>query len=96
MEITDKLVEHLANLAKLQFTSTEKEAIKGDLQKILGFFEQISSLDTEGVKPLVHVHAQTNVFRPDEVRSLISKQAALKNAPLHNNEYIKVPKVIQK
>jgi aspartyl-tRNA(Asn)/glutamyl-tRNA(Gln) amidotransferase subunit C len=37
MEITDELVDHIANLARLEFEGEKKEAIKADLTKIIGF-----------------------------------------------------------
>ncbi len=96
INIDNKLVEHLANLAQLHFNDDEKEGIKNDLQNIIGLFEQINSLDTNGVEPLIYMNDRVNVLREDTVKVLISKEDALKNAPLHDDDYIKVPKVIQK
>lgn len=96
MKVDNQLVDRLATLAKLEFDETAKEEIKGDLQKIIGFFQQISELDTDNVEPLVYMSDEYNVFREDEVKKLITKEEGLKNAPVRDSDYIKVPKVIQK
>ncbi len=96
IQIDDALIDRLANLAKLEFDESTKAAIRQDLEKILGFFEQISELNTEAVEPLVYVNDEYNVFRKDEAKTLITQAEGLKNAPLHDGTYIKVPKVIDK
>lgn len=96
MQINDKLVTKLANLAKLEFDPAETEAIKADLAQIIGFFEQINAIDTEGVEPLVYLNDATNTLRPDVSVQLLSREQALQNAPLRDDTYILVPKVIKK
>ena len=96
MEINDKLIKKLAYLSKLEFDEAAKEAIKKDLKQMIGFVEKINELDTAHVEPLIHMSEEVNRFRKDEVKKLITTQEALKNAPLKNEEYILVPKVIRK
>lgn len=96
MEVNDALIEKLANLAKLKFEDAEKEEIKRDLQKMIGFVEKLNELDLEGVEPLLHMSDEVNVLREDEVKGSISREEALKNAPLHDDQFFKVPKVIKK
>jgi aspartyl-tRNA(Asn)/glutamyl-tRNA(Gln) amidotransferase subunit C len=48
------------------------------------------------VAPLLHMSDNINVLREDEVKGSISNSDALKNAPLHDNQFFKVPKVIRK
>lgn len=96
MEVNDSLVEKLANLARLQFDDTEKAGIKNDLQKMIQFVEKLNELDTTGVEPLLHMSNNVNVLREDEVIGSISREDGLKNAPLHDGQFFKVPKVIKK
>ncbi len=96
MNVNDELVDKLANLARLQFNAEEKEEIKNDLQKMIGFIDKLNELDTTGVEPLLHMSDNINVLREDEVSGMISREDALKNAPLHDDEFFKVPKVIKK
>jgi aspartyl-tRNA(Asn)/glutamyl-tRNA(Gln) amidotransferase subunit C len=94
MAITIKDVEHIAELAKLEFTDAEKEKFTHQLNKILEYMEQLNSLDTTGVEPLSHVIELSNVLRADEVKPGVSTDEALKNAPAKNERFFKVPKVI--
>lgn len=95
MKVDDALVDKLAELSKLEFHASEKEAIKEDLNKILTFMEKLDEIDTSAVEPLIYVNETVNVFREDKVNHPISKEEALKNAPLHDSDYIKVPKFVK-
>ena len=96
MEVNDALIEKLAHLARLRFNDTEKEEIKHDLQRMIAFVEKLNELDLEGIEPLVHMSDEVNVLREDEITGSISREEALKNAPLHDDQFFKVPKVIKK
>lgn len=95
MEVNDALVEKLARLAKLRFDAAEKEAIKNDLQRMIGFVEKLNELNLDGVKPLLHMSDEVNVLREDEVQGSISREEALKNARVDDGQFFKVPKVIK-
>lgn len=96
MNIDDKKIDELAQLARLEFKAEEKESIKEDLNAILGFCDKLSELDTTGVEPLVYISNATNVLRADEVKAPLPKEDALKNAPSKDSDYFKMPKVIKK
>jgi aspartyl-tRNA(Asn)/glutamyl-tRNA(Gln) amidotransferase subunit C len=96
MEVNDQLVDKLAHLSRLQFSDTEKEGIKNDLQRMIGFVEKLNELDLAGVEPLLHMSPEVNVLRDDELRGSVSREEALRNAPLHDEQFFKVPKVIKK
>ena len=96
MEVNDALVDKLANLARLKFDASEKEAIKNDLQKMIQFVEKLNELDTTGVEPLLHMSGNVNVLRADEVKGSITREAGLQNAAVHDEYFFKVPKVIKK
>jgi len=89
------MVDKLAHLSRLQFDETEKAAIKNDLQRMIAFVEKLDELNLEGVKPLLHISEEVNVLREDEVKGSINREEALKNAPLHDEQFFKVPKVIK-
>ena len=94
MAVTIKDVEHIAKLAKLEFTEAEKEKFTHQLNQILEYVEQMNKLDTSHVEPLSHVIELSNVFRADEVKQGVSTEEALKNAPSKTEKFFKVPKVI--
>jgi aspartyl-tRNA(Asn)/glutamyl-tRNA(Gln) amidotransferase subunit C len=96
MEVTDAMIEKLAQLARLRFDEAEKAEIRNDLQRMIAFVEKLNELDLEGVDPLLHMSREVNVLREDEIKGSISREEALKNAPLHDEQYFKVPKVIKK
>ena len=96
MEVNDALVDKLAHLARLKFDAAEKEDIKKDLQKMIAFIDKLNELDLSGVEPLLHMSDEINVLREDEVKGSISREEALKNAPMHDEKFFKVPKVIRK
>ncbi|MFT4682122.1 MAG: aspartyl-tRNA(Asn)/glutamyl-tRNA(Gln) amidotransferase subunit C [Granulosicoccus sp.] len=95
MDITDKTVDEIAHLARLQFEGEEKEAIKKDLNRMLEFMDVLNEVDTSNVEPLIYMTEETNVMRQDEVKSTITQAQALKNAPAKDSDYFKVPKVLK-
>jgi aspartyl-tRNA(Asn)/glutamyl-tRNA(Gln) amidotransferase subunit C len=94
MAVTLNDVEHIAKLAKLEFTDEEKEKFTHQLNQILEYMDHMNKLDTSTVEPLLHVIELSNVFRADEVKESISTEEALKNAPSKTEQFFKVPKVI--
>jgi aspartyl-tRNA(Asn)/glutamyl-tRNA(Gln) amidotransferase subunit C len=96
MEVTDAMIDKLAHLARLRFSETEKESVRQDLQRMIAFVEKLNELDLDGVEPLLHMSDEVNVLREDEVKGSISREEALKNAPSHDDQFFKVPKVIKK
>ncbi len=94
MSVTIKEVEHIAKLAKLEFSETEKEKFTHQFNDILKYMEQLNSVDTTNVEPLSQVTELNNVFREDVVKPSISTEEALKNASDKTDEHFKVPKVI--
>ena len=96
MEVNNQLVEKLAHLSRLQFNESEKAEIKNDLQRMIGFVEKLNELNLDGVEPMLFMSDEVNVLREDEIKGSISREEALKNAPLHDDQFFKVPKVIKK
>lgn len=94
MAVTKKDVEKIAELARLKFSDEELENFTPQMNEILSYMDKLNELHTENVKPLSHPVEQTNVFREDELKSSISNEEALKNAPDKTDSHFKVPKVI--
>jgi aspartyl-tRNA(Asn)/glutamyl-tRNA(Gln) amidotransferase subunit C len=95
MQVTDELIENLAELACLEFSAEEKGEIKMDLERMISFIDKLNELDTTGVAPQLHMGDAINVLRMDTVSGSISRETALSNAPLTDGSYFKVPKVIK-
>jgi aspartyl-tRNA(Asn)/glutamyl-tRNA(Gln) amidotransferase subunit C len=96
MDISNELIDKLADLAKLNFEGQEKEKIKTDLQKIVGFIDKLNELDTENIEPLIFMSDAVNVLREDVVHQSITHEEALLNAPKKDSDYFRVPKFLDK
>lgn len=96
MQVDDALIDKLSKLAMLRFNQEEREEIKSDLEKMIGFVDKLKELDTTGIEPLLHMSTQADILREDVPGKMIDRKEALQNAPLHDDEYFKVPKVIKK
>lgn len=88
-------VRHLAQLSSLQLSDDEAANLQVDIQNILKYVEQLSSLDTSGVEPTYQVTGLTNVWRDDTVIDYsVSREQLLALAPEQSNNQVKVPKVL--
>ena len=96
MKITDETVEHIANLARLEFEGDEKIRIKEDLDNIITFMEKLQEVDTDNVTPLVFMTNEKNRLRDDVAEVTVSHEEALKNAPKKDSDYFRIPKVLNK
>ncbi len=96
MQIDDQLISRLEKLARLRLSSEEREKLKGDLGSILDMVEKLKELDTEGVEPLEYIFDEENILREDEVKNQLPREKAFENAPKHDEQFFKVPKVIDK
>ncbi len=96
MKIDKETVDKIAHLARLEFENEAKDQIIKDMNNMLAFVDKLNELDTSNVEPLIYMSDEVNVLREDEVIHEITQQEALKNAPKHDSDYFKVPKVIEK
>ena len=94
MEIHTSEIEEIARLARLTFSEAEMKRLAGEMGAILTYFEKLNEIDTTGIVPLSHPHQLMNVMREDEVGESLSPSDALQNAPLAENGFFKVPRVI--
>jgi aspartyl-tRNA(Asn)/glutamyl-tRNA(Gln) amidotransferase subunit C len=95
MPLTKTEVEHVARLARLELSESEKEEFTGQLNDILGFVETLNKLNTKNIEPTAHAIPVTNVFRPDRVGTSLEPDMALANAPDRVDDYFKVPKILE-
>ena len=95
MDITQKEVEHVANLARLELSEDEKGIFTRQLSAILTYMDQLKTLDTRGVEPTMTVLPTENVFRDDEVRPSLPQERALANAPEQADGFFRVPRILE-
>ena len=92
--ISEKEVEHIAWLARIELSQKEKDVFTRQFNEILDYFQKIAEADTEEVPPTYHVLDMINVFREDAVSPSLSEEAALKNAPKKEKRFIKAPRIV--
>ena len=88
-------VQKLAQLSALSLTEDEVVSLANELTNILGYVEQLSEIDTEGVEPTYQVTGLHTVTRKDEIIDYgVSQEELLKNAPDVQDAQMKVPRVL--
>ncbi len=94
--VTRQEVQHVADLAKLEFSGEELGALTEELNKVLGYIDQLKELDVRNVAPLANLNESVEeaALRADEVRASLSVEEALRNAPKAADGYFLVPKVL--
>lgn len=92
--ISKQDVEKVAKLARLQLSEAEIAQFTDQLGAILEYVEKMNELDTDNVEPLAHCLPVSNVFRADKVTESLGTEKTLANAPDHDGEFFKVPKIL--
>jgi aspartyl-tRNA(Asn)/glutamyl-tRNA(Gln) amidotransferase subunit C len=95
VKITKEIIEHVANLARLNLTETEKESLTSEMASILEYVDKLNELDTSNVEPTSHVMPVKNVFREDRTENSYDREKILANAPSTEDGCFKVPKVVE-
>ena len=91
--ISEEQVRHVANLARLGLTDEEVKRMGEQLGAILDSIEKIQELDLEDVPPTANPLNLTNVFRPDEPRTELTREEALSTAPDPVDDLFAVPRI---
>lgn len=92
--ISQKEIEHVAWLARIELSDNEKDLFTRQFNEILNYFERINEADTENVPPTYHVLDLLNVYRDDKVTNSLPLKAALKNAPRKEKQFLKAPRIV--
>ncbi|PYE56355.1 Asp-tRNA(Asn)/Glu-tRNA(Gln) amidotransferase subunit GatC [Deinococcus yavapaiensis] len=88
-------MQHLMKLARLDLTPEEAQRMQGDLNKILGYFEKLGELDTDGVEEMQRPVALENVLREDVPTSMFTSSEALSLAVETQDGFFKVPRTVE-
>jgi len=87
-------VAHLARLARLAVTDAELDLFAGQLDVILAAVARVGEVAAADIPPTSHAVPLTNVFRPDEVRPSLPREAVLAGAPDVEDHKFRVPKIL--
>ena len=95
MSVDTATVIRVAKLARIAVDDTEAEALKGRLNAILGFVEQLNEVDVDGVEPMVSVVPIAMKKRDDAVTDGGKADDVTANAPASDDHFFVVPKVVE-
>ncbi len=112
MKVTDKDVAYVADLANLELTEDERRAMLRDLNSILEYVDRLNELDTSNVPPMAQVSDRYGVDEAKQgserfaysaredvlygLRPSLPHADALANAPDADEQFFRVPKVIER
>jgi aspartyl-tRNA(Asn)/glutamyl-tRNA(Gln) amidotransferase subunit C len=95
MSVDEHTVRRVARLARIAVEDSEVAKLKGELDAILAFVEELSALDVEGVPPMTSVIPSAARLRDDVVDDGDKREAVLANAPSREADFYVVPKVVE-
>ena len=95
MSVDAATVRRIAHLARISVTENEVEHLRGELNAILAFVEQLSEVDVEDVEPMtavtpVEMKKRADVVTDGEIASIV-----VGNAPMRDDNFFVVPKVVE-
>jgi len=95
MSVDADTVRRVAHLARIAVADEEVEHLKGELNAILAFVEQLAEVDVSGVEPMTSVTPMAMKMRKDEVTDGGVADAIIENAPAKEDHFFLVPKVVE-
>ena len=95
MSVDAKTVRRIAHLARIAVAEDEIEHLKGELNAMLAFVEQLQEVNVEGVEPMTSVTPMAMKKRHDVVTAGDDAEAIVQNAPATEDHFFLVPKVVE-
>jgi len=95
MSVDAATVRRIAHLARIAVADDEVEHLRGEINAILAFVEQLGEVNVEGVEPMTSVTPMAMKKRKDVVTDGNNAEAVLRNAPATEHNYFLVPKVVE-
>ncbi|WP_406853820.1 Asp-tRNA(Asn)/Glu-tRNA(Gln) amidotransferase subunit GatC [Alsobacter sp. KACC 23698] len=95
MSVDQATVRRIAHLARVAVTEEEVPHLQGELNAILAFVEQLDEVDVSGVEPMTSVTPMVMKKRQDEVTDGGIADIIVGNAPMTEDHYFMVPKVVE-
>ena len=92
--VDDKTIANIAKLARLKVSESEITEYSQQLSKMLGYFEQISKVNTQDVEPLVTPSEIQEVWRMDSAKVETTAEEIVQNAPQKSGYLFTVPPVV--
>lgn len=88
-------VRHVANLARIALDDEQLEQLREQLDRILGYAEQIGEVVSDDIPPTSHAYPLRNVWREDEPRPSLPPELARATGPAIEDGRFRVPRIIE-
>jgi len=95
MSVDTDTIRRVAHLARVAVAEGEVENLRGEINAILAFVEQLGEVAVEGIEPMTSVTPMTLKMREDKVTDGGIADAVIANAPAHEHHFFLVPKVVE-
>lgn len=95
MSVDAATVKRIGRLARIRIEESEVETYQSELNTILGFVEQLSEVDVTGIEPMTSVTPMVLRQREDKVTDGGYPDKIVANAPLSQDNFFMVPKVVE-
>jgi aspartyl-tRNA(Asn)/glutamyl-tRNA(Gln) amidotransferase subunit C len=95
MSVDQATVRRIAHLARIAVSDEEVPHLQNELNAILSFVEELSAVNVEGVEPMTSVIPMNMAWRKDEVRDHAGAKTIVGNAPVSEDNFFTVPKVVE-
>lgn len=95
MSVDQATVRRIATLARIAVSEDEVPHLQGELNAILDFVAELDSVDVSGVEPMTSVTPMRMILRKDEITDGGIADLIVSNAPLTEDYFFVVPKVIE-
>jgi aspartyl-tRNA(Asn)/glutamyl-tRNA(Gln) amidotransferase subunit C len=95
MPVDADTVRRIAHLARIAVADEEVERLRGELNAMLAFMEQLGEVDIEGVEPMTSVTPMALKQREDRVTDGAIAGDIVRNAPAERDHFFMVPKVVE-
>ncbi|MBI2134651.1 Asp-tRNA(Asn)/Glu-tRNA(Gln) amidotransferase subunit GatC [Candidatus Woesearchaeota archaeon] len=93
-KVDEKLIEHVADVARLKISEKEKKQFVKELKEILDTFSKLDEVDTKGIDVSLQPVELKNVLREDKAKECLSQEEALSLTQNKKDGYFKGPRAI--
>ena len=95
MSVDQATVRRIAHLSRIAVEAAELPHLQSEINAMLAFVEELSAINVDGVEPMTSVMPMRLRLRQDKVTDGAIADSVVKNAPMSEDDYFMVPKVIE-
>lgn len=95
MQVDEATVRRIARLARIRINDAEAKGLEGELSQILDWVKQLDEVDTSNIEPMTRVVTQALHMRQDVVTDGEIADQVTANAPMSEDNFFVVPKVVE-